>query len=56
MSQKSSDEAAQRRVDAQVQRNDARRTERYSTSSESARRNFAVRERYVQGRVLGRSA
>lgn len=56
MSNQSTDDAASSRVDAQVQRNAERLSQRYSTTSEPARRSFAVRERYVQARVLRRSA
>lgn len=53
---KSNDDAARSRVDAQVQRNAERLSARYSTSSEPARRSFEVRERFVQARVLRRGA
>lgn len=48
--------AAARRVEAQVQRNTERLNQRYSVTSDSARRSIQIRERYVQSRALGRSA
>ena len=54
MSMSSADDAARARVEAQVRRNSERQSARYSVSSDSARRTFQVRERYVQSRALNR--
>lgn len=54
MSTSAADDAARNRVEAQVRRNSERQSQRYSTSSDSARRSFQVREHYVQSRALGR--
>lgn len=56
MSGNRTDEAARNRVDAQVQRNAERLSQRYSVRTEPSRRSLEVRERYVQERALRRTA
>ncbi|WP_193752675.1 hypothetical protein [Microbacterium testaceum] len=54
MSINSYSQAAARRVDEQVARNNARLNARYSDASPVARQALQSRERYLRARALGR--